>query len=123
MILLTQTSISSIQYPKHKQTKYYMVGNITVKLHSSEKDVFSILYLNTRSLNKNFESLKTLLAEFGFRIQIICILNPETTESQCSADAIIKNIYWPPGYYSEHQFRNLGQGVAGYEFESFFTII
>ena len=57
---MAQTSISSIQYPKNKQTKYFTVGNITVKLNSSEKDVFS------RSLNKNFESLKTLLAEFGF---------------------------------------------------------
>ena len=57
---MAQTSISSIQYPKNKQTKYFTVGNITVKLNSSEKDVFS------RSLNKNFESLKTPLAEFGF---------------------------------------------------------
>ena len=87
-----------------------------------EKDVFSILYLNTRSPNKIFESLKTLLAEFGFWIQIICILNPETTESWCSPDAVIKNIYWLPGSSSEHQFRNIGQGLGGCEFESFFTI-
>ena len=81
-------------------------------MNSPEKDVFSILYLNTRSLNKNFESLKTLLAKFGFWIQIICILNAETTESWCSADTVIKNIYWLLGYSSEHQFRSLGQGVA-----------
>ena len=86
-----------------------------------------MLYLNTRSLNKNFESLKTPSAEFGFWIQIICILNPETTESWCSADAAIKNIYWLPGYSSEHQFRDFGLGGTGggegCEFESFFTII
>ena len=58
--------MSSIQYPKNKQTKYFTAGNITVKLNSPEIDVFSILYLNTGSLNKNFESLKTPLAEFGF---------------------------------------------------------
>ena len=64
--LFTQISISSIQYPKSKQTKYFTAGNTTVKLNSPEKDVFSILYLNRRSLNKKFESLKTFLAEFGF---------------------------------------------------------
>ena len=64
--LFTQTSISSIQYPKSKQTKYFTAGNTTVKLNSPEKDLFSILYLNRRSLNKKFESLKTFLAEFGF---------------------------------------------------------
>ena len=93
MILLTQTSISLIQYPKNKQAKYFTVGNTTIKLNSPEKGVFSTLYLNTITLNKNFESLKTLLAEFGFLIQIVCILNPETTQSWCPADAVIKNIY------------------------------
>ena len=47
-----------------KLTKNFTVDNITLKLNSSEKDVLSILYLNTRSLSKNFERLKTLLAEF-----------------------------------------------------------
>ena len=46
-----------------KQTKYFTADNITVKFNSSEKDVFSTFYLNTRNLSKTFESLKTLLAE------------------------------------------------------------
>ena len=79
--------------------------------------------LKYKKPEQKFESSKTLLAEFGFWIQIVCILNPETTESRCSSDAVIKNIYWLPGYSSEHQFRNPGKGVGGCEFESFFTII
>ena len=55
-----------VQHPKNKQTKYFAVGNTTVKVNSPKKDVFSFLYLNTRDMNKNFESLKTLLSEFGF---------------------------------------------------------
>ena len=106
-----------------EQTKNFTVNNITVKLNSSEKDVFLLLYLKTRTLNKKVESLKRLLAKFCFWIQVICILNPEITESWCSADADNESIYWLPGYSSKHQFRNLGQTGGRGEFESFFTIL
>ena len=65
-----------------EQTKYFCVDNRTAELNSSEKDAFSILHLNIRSLNNNFENLKPFLAELGFRFQIICL-----TESWCFADA------------------------------------
>ena len=58
VILLTQTSISSIQYTKNKQTKYFTVCN----LNCSEKDVFPILYLNTRSLDLNIGKFKDNLS-------------------------------------------------------------
>ena len=106
-----------------EQTKNFTVNNITVKLNSSEKDVFLLLYLKTKSLNKKVEGLKRLLAKFCFWIQVICILNPEITESWCFADADNESIYWLPGYSSKHQFRNLGQTGGRDEFESFFTIL
>ena len=106
-----------------EQTKNFTVNNITVKLNSSEKDVFLLLYLKTRILNKKVESLKRLLAKFCFWIQVICILNPEITESWYSADADNESIYWLLGYSSKHQFRNLGQTGGRGEFESFFTIL
>ena len=59
-----ELNVSFFNSVPKKQTKYFTVYNITVKLNSSEKDVFSILYLNTKSLSKNVESLITLLAEF-----------------------------------------------------------
>ena len=107
-----------------EQSKNFTINNITVKLKTSEKDVFLLLYLKTRSLNKKVESLKRLLdSKFFFWIQVICILNPEITESWCSADADNESIYWLPGYSSKHQFRNLGQTGGRGEFESFFTIL
>lgn len=106
-----------------KQFKYFTADTITVKLNSSEKDVFLLLYLKTRILNKKVESLKRLLAKFCFWIQVICILNPEITESWYSADADNESIYWLLGYSSKHQFRNLGQTGGRGEFESFFTIL
>ena len=88
---MSDSSDSNVNFfssvPK-EQTKYFTVDNITVELNSSEKDAFSILHLNIISLNKNFESLKTFLAELDFRIQIICL-----TESWCFAGADNENIY------------------------------
>ena len=106
-----------------EQTKNFTVNNITVKFNSSDKDVFLLLYLKTKSLNKKVEGLKRLLAKLCFWSQVICILNPEITESWCFADADNESIYWLPGYSSKHQFRNLGQTGGRGEFESFFTIL
>ena len=69
VILQTRMSISSIQHPKKKLHILVLVTflNITVELNSSEKDAFSILHLNIRCLNKNFENLKIFLAWLGFQ--------------------------------------------------------
>ena len=88
--------------------KYFTADNITVELHSSEKDAPSILYFNMRSLNKNFEILKVLSAELCFGFQMICL-----TESWCSADGDNENIFGLPGYPKVHQVRNHGQGGRG----------
>ena len=98
MILLTQISV-----PK-EHTKYFSADDITVEWNSSEKDAFSILHLNVRSLSKNLE---TFLAELDFGFQIIC-----PTGSWCSVDADNENINGLPGYNSAHQVRKHGQGVG-----------
>ena len=72
-----------------KQSKYFIVDSITIELNSSEKDGFSILHLNIRSLNKNFETLKTFSAKLGFGFQFICL-----TKSWCSDDARIARLHW-----------------------------
>ena len=40
-----------------EQPKCFSIDSITVELNSTEKDVFSILHFNIRSLNKNFENI------------------------------------------------------------------
>ena len=62
----------------NEQTKCFSVDNITSEMNSSEKEALSILHLNLRSLNKNFENLKTFFAELRLGFQIICLtsLNP-----------------------------------------------
>ena len=69
---------------------------------------FSVLHLNIRSLNKNFESLKNLLFEINFCFKVICI-----TESCCSDDLHTNNRYQLPIYVSIHQVRKNGKIGGG----------
>ena len=62
--------------------------------------LFSVLHLNIRSLNKNYESLNNLLVEINFCFKVICI-----TESWCSDDLHTNNRYQLPKYVSIYQVR------------------
>ena len=69
---------------------------------------FSVLHLNIRSLNKNFESLKNVLVEIKFCFKVICI-----TESWCSVDLHTNNRYQLLNYVSIHQVRKNGKTGGG----------
>ena len=69
---------------------------------------FSVLHLNIRSLNKNFESLKNVLVEINFCFKVICI-----TESWCSDDTHTNNRYQLTNYVSIHQSRKNGKTGGG----------
>ena len=69
---------------------------------------FSVLHLNIRSLNKNFESLKNVLVEINFCFKVICI-----TESWCSDDLHTNNRYQLSKYVSIHQIRKNGKTGCG----------
>ena len=69
--------------------------------------LFSVLHLNIRSLNKNFESLNNLLVEINFCFKVICI-----TESWSSDDLHTNNRYQLPQYVSIYQVRMSKQVVV-----------
>ena len=69
---------------------------------------FSILHVNIKNLNKNFESLKKMLVELSFCFKMICI-----TESWCSGDLHTINRYQLPNYVSIHQVRKNGKAGGG----------
>ena len=50
------------------------------------KDSFSAMHVNIRSLNKNFENLKTLLSNFSHEFSMICL-----SESWCKDESIKNN--------------------------------
>ena len=69
---------------------------------------FSVLHLNIRSLNKNFENLNILLVEINFCFKVTCV-----TVSWCSDDLPTNNRYQLPNYESIHQFRENGKTGGG----------
>ena len=78
---------------------------------------FSILNLNIRSLNKNFDNLKILLNSLSFDFKIICL-----TETWCKDKNISNNsLFQLPNYRVIHQIRNNncnGGGVCIFIHES-----
>ena len=68
---------------------------------------FSILYLNIRSLNENFESPANLLVEINLCFKVICV-----TESWCSDDLHTNNKHQLPNYAGIHQIRKNGKTIT-----------
>ena len=50
--------------------------------------IFSLLHLNVRNLNQNFESLKKLLNTIKFELKVICL-----TETWCTDDPINETLF------------------------------
>ena len=69
-------------------TTYFAPETLKAMIKENNDISFSVLHLNIRSLNKNFESLKNLLVEINFYFKVICI-----TESCCSDDLNTNNRY------------------------------
>ena len=72
-------------------------------LKNVDKSSFSMLHLNIRSLQKNFDSLLNLLVTLKFEFEVICI-----TETWCSDNSMKL-----PEYKSIHQVRRAGKGGGG----------
>ncbi|XP_065645264.1 uncharacterized protein LOC136075756 [Hydra vulgaris] len=80
------------------ESKYYTVWESAQYLKKN-KEAFSILNINIRSLNKNFENLKFFLDEIKHKFSIICI-----TETWCKYDE--QNLHFElTNYTSIHQPR------------------
>ena len=66
-------------------TQYFSPDDISTQLITSSENSFSVLHVNIRSISKNFEKLKDLLANIDFKFKIICL-----TETWCK-DEDVKN--------------------------------
>ena len=89
-------------------TTYFTPETLKAVIKENNDISFSVLHLNIRSLNKNFERLENLLDEISFCFKVICI-----TESWCSDDPHTKNTYQLPNYVSIHQGRKNGKTGGG----------
>ena len=75
----------------------YNVDKFNSSSHSLLKNSFSVLHINIRSMNKNFEKLHEYLSHEKRNFSIIAL-----TETWCSDDKVDKN------YTVIHQIRNSG---------------
>lgn len=75
---------------------------IEAKTHLAKcKNKFSLLNINTRSISKNFENLKTMLCNLKFNFKIICV-----TETWLKEHMVTNSNFNIPGYKSIHQPRS-----------------
>ena len=90
------------------KTIYFTPDTLKTMIKENNDISFSVLHLNIRRLNKNFESLRNLLAELNYYFKIIC-----KTESWCSDDLRTNNRYYLPNYKSIHQVRKSSKTGGG----------
>ena len=97
---------------------YFTIEEFSSSSQNLLKNSFSILHINIRSLNKNFEKLLGYLSVVKGEFSIIAL-----TETWCNDDKADKNSLWQiPNYTPIHQIRKNGQkggGVALYIHNNF----
>ena len=76
----------------------------------------SVLHLNVRSINKNFESFKIFLSNLNFSFSIICF-----SETWLNDSNLDNSNYELPNYVGVHQIKNhyKGGGVSVYIHKNF----
>ena len=84
---------------------FYVIEEAATSLKKFSDKTFSVLHLNVRSLNKNFESLKELLTTTKFEFKVICI-----TETWCTDDPRNETLFNLENYTSINQVRKHGRG-------------
>ena len=96
---LTDPDVNLFNENQNMDTPYLDINEAKNKLGSfNDSNSFHILHLNIRSLNKNFEKLKLLLAQLSHNFSIICL-----TETWCTNDSFINSSNFQlPNYNSAH---------------------
>ena len=88
---------------------YYTIDEFSCASNSLLKNSFSILQINIRSMNKNFEKLQEYLNVVKGKFSIIAF-----TETWCNDDRADKNYVWQISNYTPiHQIRQTGQKGGG----------
>ena len=86
---------------------FYAIEEAATRLKQFNDKTFSVLHLNVKSLNQNFESLKELLTAIKFEYKVICL-----TETWCSYDPRNETLFDLENYTSINQVKKHGRGGA-----------
>ena len=92
------------------ETPYVFCEETKSLLHDTLlNENFSIIYLNIRSLNANFDNFRNMLSECDHCFNIICL-----SETWCTDDEFLNNSnYHIPNYNAIHQERKTGKRGGG----------
>ena len=87
-------------------TRYVLPDEVSNFLKENKSNSFSLLHLNIRSLRKNIDSLKILLAQLNFSFKAICLTETWFEEENASNDSL----FYLPNYTCIHQVRKDRKG-------------
>ena len=88
---------------------YYTIDEFSCASNSLSKNSFSILQINIRSMNKNFEKFEEYLNVVKGKFSIIAL-----TETWCNDDRADQNSFWQISNYTPiDQIRQTGQKGGG----------
>ena len=79
-----------------KDSQYFTPEESSRNLNNFDKSSFSMLHLNNRSLQKNFDSLLNLLMTLKFEFKVTCI-------TWCSDNSMNHNLFELTHYKSIHK--------------------
>ena len=97
-------------------TPYILPEELQKFLGDDKDENVSVLHLNIRSINKNFDKFKMFLSDQNFSFSII-----HFSETWLNDSSVGSSNYELPNYVNVHQIRNLykGGGVAIYIHKNF----
>ena len=97
-------------------TTYILPKELQKFLGDDKDENISVLHLNIRSINKNFENFKMFLSYLNLSFSIICF-----SETWLNDSNVDNSNYELPNYVSAHQIRNhyKGGGVSVYIHKNF----
>ena len=95
-------NLSDLDPNENTNTRYLLPEETPNYLSNAKVDDFSILHVNIRSIQKNFEKLKFLLSKLNYTFKIICL-----SETGCNDKKSIPHLQ---NYHFLHQGRQNKKG-------------
>ena len=88
------------------ESNYLSPSEIDKKFKNFSTELFSVLHLNIRSMNKSFEAVQDFYKSLNTKFSIICLTETWANDSNINHNSL----YQLEGYIRVHQIRKSRQG-------------
>ena len=99
--LVNDSVNDSNQNPKYLESNYLSPSKIDKNFQNFSKESFSVLYLNIRSINQNFEAFQDFYKSLNTKFSIICLTEPWANDNIINQNSLLQL----EGCISVHQIR------------------